>query len=165
MQHPMQSKASSPTLKPAPQTAAGRPGGSPRCFATHKRTTTIKWGSEGESRQQKERGGGGWEWRGGSRYMSKRSGQWVASSVLERMKYRQHKIKAMRQSDIADAQWKGKKKNNSLSAKQVESSLFWVLTITKVLLEMWVESWAGGQVLFWTGCCGGGQQSEKDGPE
>lgn len=56
MQHPMQSKASSPTLKPAPQTAAGRPGGTPRCFATHKRTTTTKWGSEGESRQQKEKG-------------------------------------------------------------------------------------------------------------
>lgn len=54
----MQSKASSPTLKPAPQTAAGRPGGSPQCFATHKHTTTIKWGSEGESRQQKERGMG-----------------------------------------------------------------------------------------------------------
>lgn len=141
MQCPMQRKAGCPTLKLALQTAAGRQENIQPAGFREKRTA-----AEREcSRIHEEI-------------------RWGVSSLSKNETQKNRRGKKSHDSETVDG-GRGKKKNKLYCAKQIQSSLVCVLIIIWVLLQKWVESWAGGRVLSGLGAMGGGQQSEKDGPE
>lgn len=69
----------------------------------------------------------------------------------------------MKQSENTDAQWKGKRKTHFFSVQKV----FPIFLCLQSFRFSYRSEWkvGQGQVLSGLGAVGGGQQSEKEGPE
>lgn len=72
-----------------------------------------------------------------------------------------------REGEITDAQWKGKKKNKCFHFFVQNKSSLPCFVCLQSFGFCYRSEWRVGQGAgsVWTGCCGVGQQSERDGPE
>lgn len=165
MQCPMQSKAGSPNtrnqlFKVQQEDRSLTPV--LRCVQKYNHHQVEGWG---KSRQRKRRGGERSRYTQVKIYTNQWGGLWGAGSILRRMKCRQHGVKPWEtQSDIIDAQWKGKKKNSFVQNKSSLPCFVCLQSFGFGSRSEWKVG-QGGQALSGLGAVGEGSRVRRNGPE
>lgn len=125
---PCRVKQAAPTLETSSSKCSRKTGASLRCFAVCKNTTTIKWRGEGKADSEKGEG---------------ERGQDIHKPVRWTMRCRfnteKDEMQTARSKAMRDSEWHHRravegKKEKFFCAKQIQSSLFCVLTIIWVWL-------------------------------